>query len=185
MRKVNFILKALDFSAFKHRYQRRKGDKNLPYINHPIKVAYIVSEIGKVEDPIIIASAVLHDVVEDTETSFDELRKEFGDRVASIVMEDTDNKSLEKSERKRLQIENAKDLSYEATIVRIADKIANIMDIVNSPPNTWAHKRKNDYLEWAESVVSKCKDYDDSVKSLKKYFFMKLKYVRKILNEHN
>ncbi len=185
MRKVNFILKALNFSAYKHRYQRRKGDEHLPYINHPIRVAYLVSEIGKVEDPVIIASAILHDVVEDTETSFDELKEEFGEKVASIVMEDTDDKRLEKKERKRLQIENAKDLSYGATIVRIADKIANIMDIVNSPPDDWSYERKKDYLQWAKSVVSKCKDYDGSVKDLKDYFFETLKKVEKSLKEHN
>jgi len=182
MRGINLILKALNFAAFKHKYQRRKGDEHLPYINHPIKVAFIISEIGKIDDPIIISSAILHDVIEDTETSEEEIEKEFGNNIASIVKELTDNINFEKQKRKKLQIKKAPFLSREATIIRIADKIANIEDITSSPPIGWSYERKEEYLEWAEKVVKACKNVNND---LKNYFFEKLKKTKKELQKNH
>ena len=127
----------------------------------------------------------MHDVVEDTETTFNEIKEIFGDKIESIVRELTDDKNLEKEKRKKLQIEKAKYLSYEATLIRIADKIANIIDIVDSPPIGWSVERRKAYLNWAENVVKNCKDEDNHIKKLKRYFFEKLNKAKKSLKYNN
>ncbi len=152
----SLLLKALHFAADKHRAQRRKDVHASPYINHPICVAEILSSIGEVDDVEILAAAVLHDTVEDTETSLAELSREFGDRVARIVGEVTDDKNLSKADRKRTQIEHAPELSEEAALVKIADKISNVTDVSDNPPSGWDMNRRMEYLDWAEMVVEKC-----------------------------
>ena len=156
MSDVSILLKALRFAADKHRDQRRKDVNASPYINHPIGVAQTLSEVGGVDDPEILAAAVLHDTVEDTESTIEELAKEFGARVASIVGEVTDDKTLPKAERKRLQIEHARHISEEGALVKIADKISNVQDVTNNPPEGWDDKRRLEYLDWAEHVVKSC-----------------------------
>ena len=99
------LVAATDFAARKHKDQRRKDSDQTPYINHPIGVAQILSKEGSVTDVDVLIGALLHDTVEDTECSFEEIEKEFGSRVKSIVAEVTDDKNLEKMERKRLQVE--------------------------------------------------------------------------------
>ena len=155
MKGFELVLRALHFAADKHRDHRRKDIHASPYINHPIHVAQILSEVG-VEDPEILAAATLHDTVEDTETSLGELAKEFGDRVSRIVAEVTDDKSLPKQERKRLQIEHAPELSGEAAQVKVADKISNVTDVISNPPPDWDDERRKEYVEWARAVVEKC-----------------------------
>jgi guanosine-3',5'-bis(diphosphate) 3'-pyrophosphohydrolase len=156
MTDTSILLKALHFAADKHRDHRRKDVHASPYINHPIHVAQILSEVG-VEDPEILAAAILHDTVEDTETSLGELASEFGDRVSRIVAEVTDDKSLPKQERKRLQIEHAPELSDEAALVKVADKISNVTDVINNPPPDWDDERRKEYVQWARAVVGKCR----------------------------
>jgi len=156
MSDVSILLKALHFAADKHRDQRRKDVNTSPYINHPIGVAQILSEVGGVDDPEILAAAILHDTVEDTETSLAELSREFGDRVARIVSEVTDDKSLSKADRKKRQIEHAPELSEEGALVKVADKISNVTDVSNNPPSGWDINRRMEYLDWAERVVGKC-----------------------------
>jgi (p)ppGpp synthase/HD superfamily hydrolase len=149
------VLRALHFAADKHRDHRRKDIHASPYINHPIYVAQILSEVG-IENPDILAAAILHDTVEDTETSLGELALEFGERTARIVAEVTDNKSLPKEKRKCLQIEHAPELSDEAALVKVADKISNVKDVISNPPDGWDEERRKQYVEWASSVVGKC-----------------------------
>jgi guanosine-3',5'-bis(diphosphate) 3'-pyrophosphohydrolase len=156
MENVSLFLKALDFAADKHRYQKRKGSDASPYINHPISVAQILADIGGVDDLGVLAAAVLHDTVEDTKTESADIEREFGNRVARIVGEVTDDKSLEPVERKRLQIEHACHLSEEGTLVKVADKIANVRDIASNPPENWDQSRRLEYLDWAEQVVRNC-----------------------------
>ena len=156
MRDFALVLRALHFAADKHRDQRRKDVHASPYVNHPIHVAQILSEVG-VEDPEILAAAILHDTVEDTETSLGELATEFGDRVSRIVAEVTDDKSFPKQERKRLQIEHAPELSDEASLVKVADKISNVTDVISNPPPDWNDERRKEYVEWARAVVGKCR----------------------------
>lgn len=148
------LLQAIEFSAYKHRSQRRK-DKNTPYINHPISVARMIWEIGKIRDVDIIIAAILHDTVEDTDTTFEELRETFGERVEKLVREVSDDKSLPKETRKRLQVEHAERISDAAKIIKIADKISNMRDLYKNPPKGWPLQRKRDYLLWARDVVDK------------------------------
>lgn len=101
------ILAALHFAAEKHRDQRRKGQCASPYINHPIEVAELLVRVGQVGDVALLQAALLHDTVEDTQTTFQELEERFGTGVRTLVEEVTDDKSLPKEERKRRQVERA------------------------------------------------------------------------------
>lgn len=147
------VLKAADFAAQKHRDQRRKDSFGTPYINHPLGVAWILASIGKIEDPEILAAGLLHDTVEDTHTTLDELSEAFGPRVRNVVAEVTDDKSLPKSERKRAQIRNASHKSLEAKLVKLADKLYNLRDLRRGPPRAWSPKRAQGYFVWAKFVV--------------------------------
>jgi guanosine-3',5'-bis(diphosphate) 3'-pyrophosphohydrolase len=150
------ILKAAHFAAVKHRDQRRKDHASSPYINHPIAVALLLAEIGQVDDPEVIAAALLHDTIEDTDTSPEELEAAFGARVRGIVEEVSDDKSLRKIDRKRRQIEHAAQLSRAATLIKLGDKISNVTDITNAPPAGWEINRRREYLDWAAAVISNC-----------------------------
>ena len=147
------ILDALQFAAHKHRDQRRKDLEASPYINHPIALANVLWGEGGVHDPVVIEAALLHDTIEDTETTPAELRKRFGRKVASIVGEVTDDKALPKAERKRLQVEHAPHISREAKLVKLADKISNLRDMAASAPKTWPKSRVREYFDWAKRVV--------------------------------
>jgi guanosine-3',5'-bis(diphosphate) 3'-pyrophosphohydrolase len=147
------VLDALDFAASKHRDQRRKDANASPYINHPIQLARVLAVEGKIIDEQVIAAAILHDTIEDTETTPDELKQRFGITVASVVEEVTDDKSLPKAVRKQLQIDHAPHVSRRAKLVKLADKICNVRDILESPPADWSHQRKIEYFDWAKKVV--------------------------------
>ena len=149
------ILKALEFAALKHRDQRRKDALASPYINHPIALANVLTREGGVDDPVVLSAALLHDTVEDTETTPAELREAFGEQIAGIVEEVTDDKNLLKAERKRLQIEHAAHLSREARLVKLADKICNVRDVADHPPAKWDLTRRREYFEWARAVVDR------------------------------
>jgi (p)ppGpp synthase/HD superfamily hydrolase len=150
------ILQALDFAARKHKFQRRKGFYRIPYINHPIRVMLILSKEGGIASPIILAAAALHDVLEDTECSEDEISQQFGSEVLRIVKEVTDDMRLPSAERKRLQIIKTPGLSEEGRLIKIADKIANMQDILNYPIE-WTRQRKRNYFAWAKEVVNGCR----------------------------
>lgn len=150
---LGLVLKAIRFATWKHRDQRRKDAKASPYINHPIALAELLWREGRVDDAVVIASALLHDTLEDTETSPAELKGEFGAQIAAIVEEVTDVKWLESKSRKRLQVARASRASERAKLVKIADKICNLRDILASPPKGWSLERKRAYFDWAKSVV--------------------------------
>lgn len=133
--------------------QRRKDADASPYINHPLALANILASEGNVEDVDVLVAALLHDTVEDTDTTPDELEREFGARVAAIVAEVTDDKSLPKEERKRLQIVKAGSKSHAAKLVKLADKISNLRDIATAPPADWPLERRENYFHWAKKVV--------------------------------
>jgi GTP diphosphokinase / guanosine-3',5'-bis(diphosphate) 3'-diphosphatase len=147
------FIRALEFASRKHSTQRRKDAAASPYINHPIALVSILAVEARIRDPDVLCAALLHDTIEDTETSGDELERHFGARIAGIVSEVTDDKDLEKHHRKRLQIEHAHALSPAAGLVKLADKIANLRDVAESPPRDWDLKRRQEYFEWAKSVV--------------------------------
>ncbi len=147
------LLAALDFAAEKHRSQRRKSAGDVPYINHPIRVARLLAEFGGVEDENVLIAAALHDTLEDTATSSSELDSAFGQIVRRLVEEVTDDKSLPKAERKRLQIAHAAEISPGAALIKLADKTANVTDLGHSPPIDWSKEQIGEYLDWAEAVV--------------------------------
>ena len=173
---MNLVLKATQFAALKHCDQRRKDGKT-PYIIHPISVAMILAEIGSIEDLEILSAALLHDTLEDTDTSEHELEKIFGSRVRIIVEELTDNDMLTFSQRKQMQIDNAPYLSKDATLVRIADKISNVYDVIENPPPAWNQKRCNKYVDWAEAVMNNCQKVNQD---LENHFFELLTENRKL-----
>ena len=160
------FIKALAFAADKHKNQRRKDEEASPYINHPISLANILVNEGEVNDINILVGAILHDTVEDTETSKEELQNEFGEKIASIVMEVTDDKSLPKEERKIKQIEHSAHISDEAKHIKLADKISNLRDIISSPPKDWSQERKNDYFEWAGKVIDQVRGTNSKLESI-------------------
>lgn len=147
------LLEALAFAAYKHRSQKRKDAESSPYVNHPIALARVLAVEGGVEDLAVLCAAVLHDTIEDTQTNADELTALFGPEVTSVVLEVTDDKTLPKAERKRLQVEHAPHISERAKLVKLADKICNLRDILDSPPADWPVERKKGYFVWAASVV--------------------------------
>ena len=147
------ILKAAHFAAQKPRDHRRKAQHPPPYITHPISVALAITQIGGVDDPEILAAALLHDTLEDTETEPEELEDEFGKKVCEYVLDVTDDKTLPKDERKSRQIENAKKISKGAALIKLGDKISNVTDVINSPTEGWDINRRKEYLDWAEKVI--------------------------------
>ena len=150
---LKLLLKALAFAAHKHRDQRRKDRRASPYINHPIALATVLTLEGRVVDPKVLAAALLHDTIEDTRTSYEELKAKFGARVAKTVLEVTDNKRLRKHTRKRLQVEHAPGLTRDAKLVKLADKICNLRDLGAHPPVGWNKKRRREYFDWAKRVI--------------------------------
>ena len=150
---TGLVLAALRFAAHKHRDQRRKGVDAVPYINHPVALAETLWRVGKVRDSTVLAAALLHDTIEDIETTERELRRAFGPVVAGVVAEVTDDKSLDKAVRKQLQIEHAGRISRRAKLVKLADKISNLEDILASPPADWPLERRRTYFNWAKAVV--------------------------------
>ncbi len=160
---IGRILAAAKFAAERHTDQRRKGERSEPYINHPLKVAEMLRSLGAVKDVEIIIAALLHDTIEDTETTLSELEELFGPGVRSIVVEVTDDKSLPKARRKELQIEHAPHLSPAAKQIKLADKTANIADVAFAPAPDWSLERRSEYLRWAEAVVAGLRGCNDKL----------------------
>jgi len=150
---VKAILRAAHFAAQKHASQPRKGAAAEPYVNHLLEVAELVSSVLTEPDANVVIAALLHDAVEDVGVTYEELLHEFGSDVAALVREVTDDKSLPKAERKRLQVVNAPKKSVRAQIIKLADKISNLHSILASPPTNWTNERKREYFEWAKQVV--------------------------------
>ena len=116
-------------------------------------MAEVLWRIGGVEQIDVLVAAILHDTLEDTETTLAELTHLFGERVSRIVSEVTDDKSLPKQVRKQQQIDHAPFISREAKLVKLGDKICNIEDVCAHPPTGWLQEQKQEYLDWAEQVI--------------------------------
>ncbi|MFW5886786.1 MAG: HD domain-containing protein [Bacteroidota bacterium] len=179
----SILFKALEYASVKHENQRRKGIKKRPYINHPLKVASVLSRVGHENDLDLLVAALLHDVVEDTNTEPGEIEDLFGTKVREIVMEVTDDMSLSQEKRKKLQVENAPFLSDEAKKIKISDKTCNILDLIDYPI-LWTKRRKYDYVLWCEKVVAGCEGvnqqleshFQEAVIAAKKKFPITMKY---------
>lgn len=147
------VFQALEFAASKHRDQRRKDKHATPYINHPIALVGVLITDGDIDDYEVISAALLHDTIEDTDTSEAELKHVFGANITAIVQEVSDDKNLSKKDRKEAQIAHSSSLSTKAKLVKLADKICNLRDISSNPPEGWNLARRQEYFDWAGKVV--------------------------------
>lgn len=161
---IRFVA-AVAFAAEKHRHQRRKDAEASPYINHPLALAQVLASIGGIRELDVLCAAVLHDTLEDTETTVAELIQHFGAEIAAIVQEVTDDKSLSKAKRKQLQIEHAAHASRQAQLVKLADKICNVQDILGAPPADWSSTRRIEYLQWSKAVVDQVRGVNPALES--------------------
>ncbi len=159
------ITEAMLFAAQRHVDQRRKGAAQEPYVNHLAEVAMLVAKVTGGRDPSLVIAAMLHDTLEDTPTSSGELATLFGEDVAGLVQEVTDDKSLPKAERKRLQVENAPSKSNRAKLIKLADKISNVRAMTISPPQDWSLERRRAYVDWAEAVVEGLKGVNSALEN--------------------
>jgi guanosine-3',5'-bis(diphosphate) 3'-pyrophosphohydrolase len=144
---------AADFAAGRHKEQRRKGAGQVPYVNHLADVAHLLAAATKGADAELVAAGWLHDTVEDTATSHEELVSTFGDDVAALVMEVTDDKSLPKAERKRLQVVKTPAKTSRAKMIKLADLTSNLRQL----PDDWEAQRIHEYFEWADKVAAGCR----------------------------
>ena len=160
------LLEAIEFASRKHSTQRRKDKDASPYINHPIAVAHLLADTGGITDLATLMAAVLHDTIEDTETTAEELEGQSGRTVRRVVEELTDDKSLEPAVRKQLQTDHAPKLSKAGKAIKVADKIANVQDVTDAPPAKWDLARRIDYLDWTERVVAGCRGTNASLERL-------------------
>ncbi|HEX8734678.1 MAG TPA: HD domain-containing protein [Pyrinomonadaceae bacterium] len=178
MNNIAKFIEAASFAAKKHAGQKRKGADGEPYINHPLEVANLLAKVGKVEDTDVLIAALLHDTIEDTGTTKEEITELFGEKVCGMVLEVTDDKSLPKAERKEKQVEHAPHLSPGAKLIKLGDKISNITDILKNPPRDWSLERKREYVEWGERVIAGLrganenleKHFDETAAEAKKKF---------------
>ncbi|MFH6785599.1 MULTISPECIES: HD domain-containing protein [Methylobacterium] len=163
---VALVARAADFAARRHADQRRKGAAREPYVNHLAEVAALLADTADAPNAWVVAAGWLHDTIEDTGTTHEELSSLFGPVVADLVAEVTDDKSLPKAERKRLQVERASHRSPDAKAIKIADKISNLRSMASSPPDDWDRTRVLDYVTWAERVVAGCRGTNTALESI-------------------
>ena len=160
------VFEALRYAAEKHKNQRRKGSEDTPYINHPIAVAYYLSSYAHIQDPHILAAAILHDTLEDTDATPEEIKEIFGSKVLKLVQEVTDDKTLPKNTRRRQQEKTVDQRSHGAKLIRIADKISNVYDLFHTPPAGWDPETRIEYLDWTERVINKIKGVNPSLENM-------------------
>ena len=153
---VALIVAAVDFASVKHQYQKRKNAGKSAYFVHLSGVVRQLSDAG-IQDPNILAAAYLHDAVEDTNTTKQELVDRFGLEITSMVMEVTDDKSLPKEERKRLQVVHTPNKTHGAKLITLSDKLHNLRDLHRELPLGWTEERRVEYFKWSEEVVRGCR----------------------------
>ncbi|MBT8120360.1 MAG: HD domain-containing protein [Gammaproteobacteria bacterium] len=163
---LKLILKALEFSARKHKNQRRRDIEASPYINHPISLANILCNEAHVTDVNVICGALLHDTIEDTETIAEELEAEFGVEIKDIVMDVTDDTSLHRHERKQAQIDHAPHICNQAQLIILADKISKLRDMSLNPPPSWSLDRRQEYFDWAKKVIDQLRGANAILESI-------------------
>jgi (p)ppGpp synthase/HD superfamily hydrolase len=156
---------AAEFAAKRHVNQKRKGAQAEPYFNHLAEVAGLIAAATDGTDPALVAAGYLHDTLEDTPTEYEELLSVFGEDVAALVSAVTDDKSLPKAERKRLQIVHAAEATPRARLLKIAAKISNLRSFAASPPADWDSGRALEYVDWAEKVVARCRGLNSGLEA--------------------
>lgn len=155
---LGLLVRAAYFAGEKHRMQRRGDAEKTPYINHPLELAAILTEEAGVTDPDVLCGALLHDTIEDTETTPEELTQYFGDKIAALVVEVTNDMSLSSSDRRVYESNAIPGLSHGAKLIKLADKLANIRDVSTMPPMGWTREKKSDYFDFALSIAEKAQD---------------------------
>lgn len=160
------LTRAADYAARQHLAQRRKGERAEPYINHLTEVAALLAEATDGGDVVLVMGGLLHDTLEDTDSTYEDLAQRFGPEVAALVAEVTDDKSLKKEDRKRLQVEKAAGKSPRARMLKIADKTSNLRSLIESPPKGWTEERLRDYVVWAEQVVRSCRGLNSRLEAV-------------------
>src|SRR5258708_19529469 len=159
------LTRAADYAARQHIAQRRKGETAEPYINPLTEVAALLAEATGGEDVVLLMGGLLHDTLEDTDTTYEDLVRRFGPEVAALVAEVTDDKSLRREERKRLQIDKTPGKSRRAKLLKLADKTSNLRSLVQSPPKGWTEERLRDYVQWADAVVRSCRGLNPTLEA--------------------
>ena len=174
------VLHAVVFATEKHRGQVRKDADSTPYIQHPIALASLLWEVG-IHDAEVLAAAILHDTIEDTDATPDEIEREFGADVRRLVLEMTDDMSLPSPQRKQKQVDRAATLSSRAKLIKIADKIANVGDIARHPPPDWTDERRRNYFNWTKQVIDRVRGTNAALESC---YDEALRQAREILGDH-
>jgi len=180
MNDLTTLIQAINFAAKKHSAQKRKGADEQPYVNHVLEVANLLASVGKIEDYNVLIAAVLHDTIEDTETTRQEITKLFGATVSGYVAEVTDDKSLPKETRKQLQVEHAPHLSNGAKYIKLGDKISNIRDVSENPPDGWSDERRLEYVNWGKQVIDGLRGVNEN---LEKHFDELVAMVREAIEK--
>ncbi|MCK5823733.1 MAG: HD domain-containing protein [Bacteroidales bacterium] len=177
------IFMAYNYAAQKHKGQVRKGNDKAPYINHPISVVHTLTSTGNVVDNATIIAGILHDVIEDTNTNPNEIAELFSWEIANIVLEISDKKNISSDKRKAMQIFNASKLTHKAKLIRIADKICNVRDIIDFPPRLWNIQRRINYLLWTKKVLDEIKGTHIDLENLYLEVFNEGMLTLKAINE--
>lgn len=150
---------ACHFAAKKHANQRRKNTAGSPYIEHPLEVAKFIAEMPEFDrvpdlNQDVLCAAVLHDTIEDTDTHANELRVLFGERITQMVLDVTDDKSLDFITRKQLQVEHVGKLSKCSVLIKLADTLSNLSGLASDPPKEWSAEQMLGYLNWKFCIWS-------------------------------
>jgi (p)ppGpp synthase/HD superfamily hydrolase len=169
---LRLVSEAADFAARRHSGMARKGRGNEPYVNHLAEVANLLATATDGTDAELVAAGWLHDTVEDTKTTREELAQKFSKRVATLVADVTDDMTLPKDQRRQQQIIDAPNKSPGAKLIKIADKISNIRARILPQPGQDEREDLIDYVGWAEKVVAGCRgvnaaldrNFDETVK---------------------
>ena len=159
---VSVVTRAAFFAAEAHKGQHRKSD-NSPYVNHPLGVANMIVVLGNVTNENVVAAAMLHDTIEDTKITEQDILTHFGETIAHIVLEVTDDKSLPQVTRKKFQIDHAHAKSYEAKLVKLADKLHNLTSLLSLPPGGWCRDRIQGYFVWSKFVIDELRGTNEGL----------------------
>jgi len=147
------VLGAAIFATEKHKSQVRSNEKKTPYIIHPIEVADLVMKIGHVYDKDVLITALLHDVMDDTQTTYEQITSLYGTKVSSYLEEMTSKQGLSLKEQKKQQIMQAFRQNPSVAIIKLSDKLSNLKTLATSPPPSWSRDRIDQYFQWAQTVI--------------------------------
>lgn len=145
------IINACLFATIRHGNQQRKGRSCSPFIIHPLRVSRTLLDITN--DPVLASAAILHDTIEDTGTTYEQLLAQFGKEIADLVAEVTDDITLPKRQSKEILLAKMPTLSYEAQLLKIADQIDNVGEVGYDPPVSWSFDTRRGYVGWCNKLV--------------------------------